>query len=372
MSKPQSKLLLIPGTGDSSELAKKIYVILKDTYDMGNSVEVFSTMKPKSVPKGTIKNHTHPFVAGSFPDKETQVDIGRNLLLDQARGKHVAIVKYLFTPRYPDKSVNDHHMEVRGILNVLNNTEILQRTLVAPYLPYLRSHSIEAYAKRGFYQFDSLDLVVDDYHRGGLDSLICIDPHSEKLATACEKYGMTAHMISTFSDSKYINPAKLGLEGEKAIDLLKKLQPFVEHYRTAKEAFFKDIYFVSPDDGAERRIERFLRDCGLDWDHMGYRLKRRDSLTTSTAMFKPFSTMEVRKEGTYIILDDMLSSGGTADDLARELKEKGAGRVELWCSHPLAPEREKVKNLKYIDSIVAIDTVKHDKHEDLKIYYLEA
>ena len=160
----QTKLLLIACSGDeTAKLTEDISTTLREDYGLEGQVEVLLSQRRAEVDKDTPKAHRHPLVADYFPDAEVQVNIGANELKDVIRGKHVALVEHLLTPCRrvtPEDpqcvSVNDHVSTVRGFLDVISNVETLQRTLVAPYLAYVRSHSVEKYRKKGFFQFDSL------------------------------------------------------------------------------------------------------------------------------------------------------------------------------------------------------------------------
>lgn len=235
MTKPQSKLLLISGTGDSPKLAENIYHELRDTYQIGDSVNILIPKKPTEVEKSLRKGHTYPPVLGSFPDCETRVDIGKNEFLDEVRGKHIVIVKYMDTPkRHPDMHINDHLFEVLGMLDVFKATDTLRITLAAPYLPYLRSHSIEKYEKQGFYQFDSLATMIEFLSKKGLNNIICINPHSLKIIDKAKEYNITVHGIDSFQSSSSINPHKLGLNSTTK-DVLANLQPFLEYFNSIKK-----------------------------------------------------------------------------------------------------------------------------------------
>ena len=163
----RTKMLLVPCSGEETlELSRDIEKILHQDY--GLEVESLESIRRGQVGKDTPKDHLHPLVSDYFPDVEVQVDIGRNSLKDIIRGKHVVLVEHLLTPKRlvsPDDtqrvSVNDHLMTIRGFLDVISKAEskdekIPQITLAVPYLSYVRSHSIEKYEKRGFFQLDSL------------------------------------------------------------------------------------------------------------------------------------------------------------------------------------------------------------------------
>lgn len=201
----QTKLLLLPcSQEETKQLAKDILGILKRDYDLEDQVEILIPKKRNEI-KDTPKDHRHPLVSDFFADIEAQVDIGRNQLKDIVRGKHVVLLEQMLTPNRKVSegneqkvSVNDHHMRVRGFLDVIGKVETLQRTLIVPYLAYVRSHSIEKYEAEGFFQFNSLRLVLKDYVDGGANVLITIDPHSEKAAQEASSLRLDFRSINPF------------------------------------------------------------------------------------------------------------------------------------------------------------------------------
>ncbi|MBS3134908.1 ribose-phosphate pyrophosphokinase [Candidatus Woesearchaeota archaeon] len=374
--KPQSRLLLVSGTGDSPKLAESIYRELRDSYQMRDSVQILTPRRPDKVDVNIIKNRTYPLVVGMFQDSETRVDVGRNELLDEIRGKHIAIIKYMYTPkRFPHMHVNDHMQEVKALLDVIKHTDTLKRTLVAPYLPYLRSHSNEKYEKRGFYQYDSLTDMVESFSRKGLDGIICIDPHSDKIVEKGREYSINVNVIDPFQSSSHINPYKLGLNST-AEKVLLQLQPFLEHFiRKKEELKDKKFVFISLDGGTERRTEQFLINGGLGWDDIMYMVKLRDSLGKPIFSIKGFSKINessLDKNSVYILPDDIIDSGGSAEGVARLLKSKGVKQVELWCTHAVVPDRKKIEDLTQLDKILTLDTILHENPEEIHIEYLNA
>ena len=253
----KTKLLLIPCSGkETSKLAKDMFDILKSDYNLENQVELLDSSRKNQVPVGTLKDNRHPLVTDFFSDMEVQVDIGRNDLKDIIRGKHLALVEHLLTPN-GKASTNDHIMNIRGMLDVISNTETLKQTLVAPYFSYIRSHSIEKYEARGFYQFNSLRKTLKDYHDDGLNAILTIDPHSDKAEQIAKQFGMDYHWINPFQSARAINPTKLGLSGEKTERIMKTLRPFQERILEFKKQY-PNLYFVSLDDGTEKRVENFV------------------------------------------------------------------------------------------------------------------
>ncbi len=364
----KTKLLVVPCSGgETSVLAQNIVKILRTDFNLENQVELLSSIRREEVEKGTVKGHRHPLVIDYFPDQEVQVDIGRNDLKDVIQGKHVALVEHHLTVNR-EVTVNDHCMAVRGVLNVINNVETAKRTLVAPYLTYIRSHSIEKYKTQGFYQFDSLRLTLEDYHRGGLNAILTSDPHSEKAAQIAEEMEMDFHSINPFQSGRAINPYKLGLSGKKAKKLVAQLRPFQERFFKLKKENRDHLYVVSVDDGTEKRAENFVERAFPElpveevYAKLVYMDKSRISYDNSTTKFKEFSQIKAHNidhEGNFIIIDDMYASGGTSTQVGGILKEGGAKWVEVWTSHPVTmiPQYEKANRRDSIDKVVCLDTV---------------
>ena len=382
----QTKLLLIPCSGEETvTLATKIHDVLRQDYHLEHQVELLYSQLRDKVPKEVPKAHRHPLVGDYFPDAEIQVDIGANELKDVVRGKHVVLIEHLLTPYRKSStgesvSINDHHMTVRGFLEVTKNVDTLHRTLAAPYLTYVRSHSVEKYKKSGFFQFDSLRTTLIDYQKGGLNSLIAIDPHSMLSAQIAEELGIDFHAINPFQSGRAINPFKLGLSGSKAHSILKRLRPFQERFAQMRKQN-QHLYLVSVDDGTEHRVENFTeRAYGRlspekAYARLAYHGKERVSYDHSPVWFKPFSPIQessIDKEGTFIIIDDMFASGGTAQRVAEIYKKQGAKRVEVWTSHAVTMPAQHLKanDRSYIDQVVCLDTV--PQHPDLKIDFISA
>ncbi|MBT6402165.1 ribose-phosphate pyrophosphokinase, partial [Candidatus Woesearchaeota archaeon] len=347
------------------------------------------SFRRKDINKDTIKDNRHPLVSDYFSDLEVQVDVGRNRLKDIIRGKHVALVEHLLTPNRlvgEDETqivgVNDHIMTVRGFLDDISKVDTLKKTLVAPYLSYVRSHSIEKYEERGFFQFDSLRKTLSDYKGDKLNSLITIDPHSIKSAQIAENMGLEFHAINPFQSGRAIVPYKLGLSGGKAKKIFKKLRPFQEKFANLRKRNKRNnVYCVSVDDGTEKRTENFMERAYPDlepeelYSMIAFLDKDRVSYGNSLAAFKHFSQINennIDKEGTYVIIDDMFVSARTANDVSKILKQLGANRVEVWTSHPVTSlkQHKTANDRTYIDHVVCLDTI--PQSPDLNIEYINA
>lgn len=365
-----TKLVLVTGSGRSIELGKEIENILKKYYKLTN-IELFPSHK---IPKLTQDQKKHkdwsrPLVADSFPDSETRAEIGREFLRKKISGKNIFVIKYMFEPNPSEKGlkVNDNLFEVLSLFNMFKQIETEKMTLVAPYLTYLRSHSIEKYIKnKGLFQANTLEMMVNYLALEKVNEILTIDPHSIQIQKYCELNNMGFHYRDPFSSSKYTPYPKLGFKTkEDAKDILKKLQPFITYYKQHEAEYkkdFKRIIIVCADPSSEDRAETFAVDTDLGFENLGYIEKERiDIDKVKLSGFKDFSYVKEKeiKEALVILIDDMVSSGTTMNENAQDLKKMGAKRIEAWSTHPVCPEIEKIEQLNAIDKIVCLDSVLH-------------
>ncbi|MBS3165920.1 hypothetical protein J4444_02250 [Candidatus Woesearchaeota archaeon] len=391
MASPTKLLLVSCSDRETRDLSQRIFDILREDYGMGSHVELLQSRRVSEVDPEVAKGFRSPLVADFFVDGEVQIDVGMNELKDTIRGKHVALVEHLLTPvrrMFEDSSdytqmvsVNDHLKTVHGMLDVFRNVDTLQRTLVAPYLTYVRSHSIEKYLKRGLAQYDSLKELLEDFQRKGFNALVAIDLHSMKASTKAEDLQMDVHMANPFQSGRAINVYKLGLSGEKAARVLTRLRPFQERFAQLKKDNPDHLYVISVDDGTETKTENFVERAFPElppeevYARIAYLDKERINYRDTKTSFKAFSRINegnIDSHGTFIIIDDMYASSDTANKAARIFKEHGARRVEVWTSHPVTMPMQhgKANDRNYIDKVVCLNTV--PQHPNLQIECIPA
>lgn len=115
----------------------------------------------------------------------------------------------------------------------------------------------------------------------------------------------------------------------------------------------RDRIVVSPDAGGERRAALFARELGCESAALGKRRDRRTGATSVTTRAAP------RVSGRDVILvDDMISTGGSISSAAGFLKSHGCARVHAACTHALliGDARRRMRRAG-ISSIVATNTV---------------
>lgn len=109
---------------------------------------------------------------------------------------------------------------------------------------------------------------------------------------------------------------------------------------------------LSPDEGGAERAEGVSEILGLDFDYLVK--KRIDAETVEIA------PRNLSVEGKRVaIVDDIISTGGTMAEAAKQLKEQGAATVLAACTHGLfiGDSLDKLYNC---DEVLATDTVESD------------
>ncbi|MEM2086057.1 MAG: ribose-phosphate diphosphokinase [Archaeoglobaceae archaeon] len=143
----------------------------------------------------------------------------------------------------------------------------------------------------------------------------------------------------------------VNIHSNKAKESFKKLidldaMPLIGEYFREKE-----IIMVSPDKGSAERVKVAAKVANCDWDWL--EKKRIDAQTVEIA------PKNIDVEGkNVLIVDDIISTGGTVIEATKRLYELGAKKVESACVHAVLAEFAAVKLFSAgIAEITATDTI---------------
>lgn len=239
-----------------------------------------------------------------FPDGETLIKLD-----DDVRGRDCFIVQSTCPP------VNEMLMELLIFIDCLIRASARRITAVIPYFGYARQDR-KAEGRTPI----TAKLVANLITQAGAHRVLAMDLHAEQ--------------IQGFFDLP--------------LDHLTALPVITEHIRTLN---IKDGVVVSPDVGNLKKATRYAQ--GLHMEIAVIDKRRVDGAHTVATR-----VMGEVKDKTVLLFDDMITTGGTATEAIRILREHGAKRFLVAATHPvLAPPAVDRLEAAEVDWLVVTDTI---------------
>ena len=242
-------------------------------------------------------------------------------------------------------SPDDHFQDLKRIISasVRNARRV---NVIMPFLYESRQH------KRT--RRESLDCAMglEELINMGVSNIITFDAHDPRVQNAIPLHG-----FDNFNPLYQFIKALLTRETNVQIDS--------DH-----------IMVISPDEGAMNRAVYFANNLGVD---MGMFYKRRDYSTVvngrNPIVAHEFLGSDVSGK-TVIIIDDMISSGESMLDTARELKERRADKVIICCTFGLFTDGlekfDEFYHKGYIDRVITTNLNYRTPELLTRHWYLEA
>jgi len=255
-------------------------------------------------------------IAKSIGDKLVQVEYklfpdGESYIRVQQRPEGPAVLVASLYPN-PDKRIFELFMAVEALRAITQDVVIG----VVPYMAYARQD-------RRFLDGEpiSVKVVLKTLEALGLDALIVVDIH--KPAVLDEYWG---------------RPYRNVLVDKQVADYFK--------------GKLSNPLILAPDAGALERAKRVAEQLNADYDHL---VKERDRVTGEVRV----STKEMSVAGRDIlIVDDIISTGGTMALAAKTVLAQGARSVYASCTHAVMVKGALDLLLSSgIREVVATDTV---------------
>ena len=229
---------------------------------------------------------------------------GKGLIKESVRGLDIYIItdvtNYSMTYTMYDQVVpmspDDHYQDLKRVIAAIGG-KAKRVNVIMPFLYESRQHRRTSR--------ESLDcaMALQELESMGVENIITFDAHDPRVVNAVPQLGFE-NVMPTYQ-------------------MLKALCHDVKDLNISKES----MLVVSPDEGAMQRNIFYASVLALD---LGMFYKRRD-YTTIVSGRNPIIAHEyigADVEGKDIIVsDDILSSGESLLDLARELKKRKANRI---------------------------------------------
>lgn len=193
-------------------------------------------------------------------------------------------------------SPDDHFQDLKRLIGAVGG-KARRITVIMPFLYESRQH------KRTTRESLDCAIALEELYNMGVDSIVTFDAHDPRVQNAVP--------LKTF-------------------ETIKPTYQFIKTLlRNVPDIQFKPdkMLIISPDEGAMERAIYFANVLGLD---MGLFYKRRDytkivngrnPIVAHEYLGSPLNGRDA------IIIDDMISSGESMLDVAKQLKARGAGRI---------------------------------------------
>ncbi len=218
-------------------------------------------------------------------------------------------------------SPDDHVRDISRVIGALKDNPA-RKTLIVPFQPYGRQH------RRVFGEAIEAADFLRECHYLGFKNILTVDSHDPNVAAAISKHNF---------DNMYVTNSLLTeLVINENIDYKKP----------------ENILIVAPDEGAQIRARHFADRFGCNHAFFS---KRRD-VTKIVDGKNPLESNQYvgfsPAGKTVIIVDDMLSSGGTLLKTSKELKEMGAKEIYICATFGLFTKGTYEFNKLYEEGII--------------------
>ncbi|WEU40722.1 MAG: ribose-phosphate diphosphokinase [Candidatus Odinarchaeum yellowstonii] len=240
-----------------------------------------------------------------FPDGETYVRVE-----DDLKDRDVILIQSTYNPQ--DK----HLMQLFLLIDAVKQMNPKKLRVVVPYLAYARQ---DKQFKKG--EPLSIKVIEELIEKLGVDELYTIDIHEPKV----------------------LNYLKIKAKDLSAMTL------FGEYFKKKKMV---NPIVIAPDDGAIHRAETVAKILGSEYVSLD---KFRDKDTGEITM--DYKKLNV-KDRDVVIVDDIISTGGTMIKAAQMIKNQGCGNVYIAATHTILIGEAKSKILAAgASDIIGTDTI---------------
>ena len=242
-------------------------------------------------------------------------------------------------------SPDDHYQDLKRIIAAVGG-KARRITVIMPFLYESRQH------KRTSRESLDCALALQELVSMGVDNIITFDAHDPRVQNAIPLHGFET-----------VQPAYQFIKG--LLRNVKDLQLDSSH-----------MMVISPDEGGMGRAIYIANVLGLD---MGMFYKRRDysKVINGRNPIVAHEFLGSSVEGkTVIVVDDMIASGESMLDTAKELKERKAEKVVVCCTFGLFTagfeKFDEFYQKGYIDSVVTTNLNYRSPELFTKEWYVEA
>ena len=247
-----------------------------------------------------------------FSDGESKIKINKD-----TRKKHCVIVQSTYPP------IDRHLIQTLMMIKKCTDDGALDICAIIPYLAYARQD-------KAFLEGEvvSIELVAKLLESTGTNQLITVDVHSMR---ALSYFTIDTQDISS-----------VPLLAKYAANNMKLTRPIV----------------VSPDKGGAKRAEEFAKVLKTDMIALN---KFRDKNTGEVTIDEKLDYSDVSNRDV-IIIDDMISSGGSMVKACNVLKKNKCNKIYAMCAHALliGDALQRIKAAGVVEGIIATNSIPNE------------
>ena len=243
-----------------------------------------------------------------FPDGEKYLRI-----LNEVKNEHVIVIQSMH--HTPD----DFLFEYLLLVDALKDLGAKRVTSFIPYFAYARQD--ERFKPGEALSFKTVSKLIQSV---GTDEIFTIDMHQHRVVKSSEVFGIPSHNLSA----------------------MRLLADYVR-----KEGKLTNPLVIGPDAEAEQWAKLAAESLNAEYD-----VFEKKRLGDSKVEIRPRKSSA--KDRDVLIVDDIISTGGTIIEASKILFSQGARRVEVACTHPILASEALSRILAIgVANVVGTDTV---------------
>lgn len=210
--------------------------------------------------------------------------------------------------------------------------------------------------------FVELLLLQDAAARLGAEKITNVIPYfgyarQDKLFNKGE--AVSAAVMVEHIEMKADKVITVDIHSAETLDWFKTAKGVDVHATSCIGSYFSDKgidLVLAPDEGAAERAEGVAKILGCDWDHL---VKTRLSGTEVRITPKRLDV----KGKSVLIVDDIISTGGTIEAATKQLRSLGARRIVAVCTHGLFTMGALERLRKCCDAVLSTNTLENEVSE---------
>ena len=244
-----------------------------------------------------------------FPDGELYIRVDKEPLNEKA-----LIVQSMY------KTPNDYLVEYLFLSKTLKELGAKEVIGVIPYFPYARQDSR---FKPG--EVVSLQVVVDLLEKMGTDKVITVDMHLHRV-----------HDLNEISKIPFVN-----------LSVMEDIGKFF-----MKKFGNEDTIVVGPDEEAEQWAKKVANILNVQ-----YTVLEKTRLGDLEVKIEKVEKEDFKNKNV-ILIDDIISTGGTIEAAVKKVKAQGAEKVFVGCAHAILAQTAEYRIFRAgVEELVASDSI---------------